>query len=160
MRLGLLAGADVTDRGRHQGAFGASEWAQHELDGKRALSFPPLELDPRTDLLRQRVFRGAQTVGDQPLREALRNDVRHLLAEELIATVSELLLRLQVEEHDLSALVHHHHRIRCRLQQPAVLALHLRQIFLRVLAHADVADVRRPRMRCRGGAAALRGRSP
>ena len=101
------------------------------------------ELDPRADLLRQRVFRGAQVVGDQPLREALRNDVRHLLPEELVAAVAELLLRLNVQQDDLAALVHHHHRIRRRLQQPAVAALHLRQMLFRSLAHADVADRRR-----------------
>ena len=101
------------------------------------------ELDPGADLLRQRVFRGSQTVGDQPLREALRNDVLHLLPEELVAAVAELLLRLHVQQDDLAALVHHHHRIRRRLQQPAVPALHLRQMLFRRLAHADVADRRR-----------------
>ena len=82
-------------------------------------------------------------VGDQPLGEALRNDVLHLLPEQLVAAVAELLLRLHVQQHDLAALVHHHHRIRRRLQQPAVPALHLRQMLLRGLAHADVADRRR-----------------
>ena len=101
------------------------------------------ELDPGADLLRQRVFRGAEAVGDQPLGEALRNDVRDLLPEELVAAVSELLLRLNIQQDDLPALVHHHHRIGSRLQQPAVPALHLRQMLFRVLAHADVADRRR-----------------
>ncbi len=62
-------------------------------------------------------------VRDQPLREALRNDVLHLLPEEFVAAVSELLLRLHIQQHDLPGLVHHHHRIRSRLQQPAVPAL-------------------------------------
>ena len=61
------------------------------------------QLDARADLLRQRVRRGAQVVGDQPLGEALRNDVRDLLAEQLVAAVAELLLRLHVEQHDLAA---------------------------------------------------------
>ena len=98
---------------------------------------------PGADLLRQRVLRGAQAVGDQPLGEALGNDVRDLLPEQLVAAVAELLLRLDVEQDDLAALVHHHHRVRRRFQQPAVAALHLRQVLLRGLAHADVADRRR-----------------
>ena len=95
-----------------------------------AVLAPAGELDPGADLLRQRVLRGAKAVGDQPLREALRDDVRHLLADELVAAVAELLLGLDVEQDDLAALVHHHHRIRRRLQQPAVAALHLRQMLL------------------------------
>ena len=101
------------------------------------------ELDARADLLRQRVFGGAQAVGDQPLRKAFRNDVLDLLAQQFVAAVAELLLGLNVEQHDLAGLVDHHHRIRRRLQQAAVAALHLRQMLLRRLAHADVADRRR-----------------
>ena len=86
------------------------------------------ELDAGADLLRQRVFRGAQAVGDQPLGEALGNDVRDLLPEQLVAAVAELLLRLHVQQHDLAGLVHHHHRVRRRLEQAAVPALHLRQM--------------------------------
>ena len=61
------------------------------------------ELDPGADLLGQRVGRGAQVVGDQPFREALRDDVRHLLPDELVAAVAELLLGLDVEQDDLAA---------------------------------------------------------
>ena len=92
----------------------------------------PDELDPGTDLLRQRFGRGARAVRDQPFREALRNDVLHLLPDQFIAAVSELLLRLHVQQNDFSALVHHHHRIRSRFQQPAVPAFDLRQMLLRV----------------------------
>ena len=139
-----LAHADVADRRRHQDSFGAFQRAQHDLDGKlAAILAPPGELDPGADLLRQRVCRGSRTVGDQPFREALRNDVLHLLPDEFIAAVSELLLRLNIQQNDLPALVHHHHRIRSRFQQPAVPALHLRQMLFRSLAHADVADRRR-----------------
>ena len=42
------------------------------------------QLDPGPDLLGQGVLGGAQVVGDQPLGEALRDDVRDLLAEELV----------------------------------------------------------------------------
>ena len=144
MLLRLLAHADVADRRRHQDAFGALQRAQHDLDRKlAAILAPPGELDPRADLLRQRVLRGAQTVRDQPLGEAFRNDVRHLLAEQFIAAVAELFLRLKIQQDDLAALVHHHHRVRRRLQQSAVSAFHLRQMLLRLLAHADVADRRR-----------------
>ena len=53
-----------------------------------------------------------------------------LLAEQLVAAVAELLLRLQVEQHDLAGLVDHHHRVGRRLEQPAVPGLHLRQMLL------------------------------
>ena len=96
------------------------------------------QLDAGADLLRQRLGRGARAVGDQPLGEALRDDVRDLLPEELVAAIAELLLRLNVDQDDLARLVDHHHGIRRRLQQPAVPALHLRQMFLRVLARRDV----------------------
>src|SRR6202521_938685 len=141
MRFVFFARGDVADRSRHQDSLGAFQRAQHDLDWKIASIFPPTgELNPRTDLLRQRVFRGSKSVRDQPFREALRNNVLHLLPYELIAAVSELFLRLNIQQDDLPALVHHHHRIRSRLQQPAVPALHLRQMLFRVLAHADVAD--------------------
>ena len=44
--------------------------------------------------------RGA--VGNQALGKALRDDVRDLLAQQLVAAVAELLLRLHVEQHDLA----------------------------------------------------------
>ena len=139
-----LAHADVADRRRHQSPFGAFQRAQHDLDGKLAsILAPPDEFDSRADLLRQRFCRGARPVRDQPFRKALRNDVLHLLPDQFIAAVSELFLRLNIQQNDLAALVHHHHRIRSRLQQPAIPALHLRQMLFRSLAHADVADRRR-----------------
>ena len=144
MLLRTLAHADVADRRRHQRSLGAFQRAQHDLDRKlAAVLAPPGELDPGADLLRQRVLRGSQIVRDQPFRETLRNDVRHLLPEQLVAAVAELLLGLEVQQDDLAALVHHHHRVRRRFQQPAVAALHLRQMLFRGLAHADVADRRR-----------------
>ena len=78
------------------------------------------ELDAGADLLGQGILGRAQVVGDQPLREALRDDVRDLLAEQLVAAVAELLLRLEVEQDDLAGLVDHHHRIRGGLEQAAV----------------------------------------
>ncbi len=62
------------------------------------------ELDPRADLLRQRFRRASRAVRDQPFRESFRNDVLYLLPEEFIAAVSELLLRLNIQQHDLSGL--------------------------------------------------------
>src|SRR5216683_950077 len=102
MLFRILAHADVADRCRHQGSFGAFQWAQHQLDRKLTSILPtPRKLDPRTDLLRQRLGRGSGTVSDQPFRKALRNDVLHLLPYQLIAAVSELFLRLNIEQDDL-----------------------------------------------------------
>src|SRR5450432_734118 len=143
MCRGLLAHADIADRRRHQDSLGASQRAQHELDWKLAPILPPPdELDSGPDLLRQCFSRRSKTIRDQPFRESLRNDVRDLLPEEFIAAVSELLLSLEIQQNDLPTLVHHHHRIRSRLQEPAILALHLSQMLFRILAHADVADRR------------------
>ena len=61
------------------------------------------QLDAGADLLRQRVLGRAQVVGDQPLGEALGNDVGDLLAEQFVAAVAELLLGLHVEQDDLAA---------------------------------------------------------
>src|SRR5216684_3766912 len=97
---------------------------------------PPRELDAVTDLLRQRFCRGASTVGDQPFREALGNDVLHLLAYQFIAAVAELLFRLNIQQDDLAARLHHHHRIRSRFQQSAVL-------LARFLALAQIAAEQR-----------------
>ncbi len=130
MRGRSLAHADVADRCRHQDSLVILQRAQHDLDGKLAFILaPPNEFNPGADLLRQRFRRASGTVGDQPFREALRNDVLHFLSDEFIAAVSELLLRLNIQQDDLPALVDHHHRIRSRLQQPAVPALHLHQMF-------------------------------
>ena len=103
---------------------------------------PTDEFDSRSDLLRQRFGRAARAVGDQPFREAFGNDVGYFLAEEFIAAVTELLFRLHVEQDDLAALVHHHHGVWRGFQQSAIPAFHLRQMFFRVFAHADVADRR------------------
>ncbi len=98
------------------------------------------QLDPGADLLRQRVLRGAQRIGDQPLRETLRNDVLDRLPDQFVAAITELLFRLLVQQHDFAALVHHHHDVGRRLEQTPIAALHLRKLLLGRLAHADVAD--------------------
>src|ERR1700674_1774595 len=122
MLFRILAHADVADRCRDQDSFGAFQRAQHDLDREIApILPPPAELDPRTDLLCQRLSRGSGTVSDQPFCESFRNYVLYLLPYEVIAVVSELFLRLKIQQNDLPALVHHHHRIRSRLQQPSVL---------------------------------------
>ena len=121
MLLRTLAHADVADCRRHQGAFRTLQRAQHDLDRKlAAVLASPGELDPAADLLRKCGFRRSKIVRNQPLREAFRNDVRYLLPDELVAVVAELLLGLQIQQNDLSALVHHHHRIWSCLQQPAI----------------------------------------
>ena len=100
------------------------------------------EFDSRADLLRERFGGAAGAVGDQPFREAFRDDVLHFLAEQFIAAITELFFRLNIEQDDLSALVHDHHGIRRGLEQTAVAALHLRQMLFGGFAHADVADGR------------------
>ena len=80
---------------------------------------------PGPDQLGQGVLGRAQVVGDEPLGEALRDDVRDRLAEELVAAVAELLLGLDVEQHDLAGLVDDDHRVGRRLEQAAVLGRRL-----------------------------------
>ena len=144
MLLRVLARGDVADGRRHQDSLGALQRAQHDLDGKLASILPPsVELNPCADLLRQRFGSSPGSVGDQPLRKALRDDALYLLAQELIAAVPELFLRLGVQQDDLPALVYHHHSIRSRLQKATIPSLHLGQMLLRVLARGDVADGRR-----------------
>ncbi len=142
--FGFFARADVPNRRRYQDALRAFERAQHEFDGEvAAVLVPRDELDAGADLLRQRVFRGTKRVGDQPFREAFGNDVFHFLAQQFIAAVAELLFGLHIQQHDLPALVDHHHGVGGGFEQPAVAAFHLRQMSFRILAHADVADGRR-----------------
>ena len=119
MLLGFLAHADVADCRRHQDPLSAFERAQHDFDGKLAAILPPCnEFDPGADLLRQRFCGATGTVGDQAFREALGNDVCHLLPYQLIAAVSELFPRLDIQQDNIPAGVHHHHRIRRRSSRP------------------------------------------
>jgi hypothetical protein len=74
------------------------------------------KFNPGADLLCQRVLGGPQTIRDQPFRKTVWNDVRHLLTQEFVAAISELLFRLEVQQDDLPALIHHHHRVRRRLK--------------------------------------------
>src|ERR1700722_867333 len=150
MPFRVLAHADVADGGGHQDALGAFERAQHDLDGEIAAILPPCnEFNPRTDLLRQGVRRGSRAVGDEAFRETLWNDVLYRLADEFIAVVSELLLRLEVQQDDFTGGVYNHHGIGSCFEQPAVLRL-------RFLAFADVpadlgeAEQAPRRIACRG----------
>ena len=59
---------------------------------------------------------------NQPFGEAVRNDVLYLLPDQLVSAVAELFLRLNIHQDDLPCLVHHHHRVRSRLQQASVRA--------------------------------------
>src|SRR5580692_7094902 len=141
MLLGSLAHADVADRRRHECSFRTFQRAQHDLDRKLG-SILALgnKLDPGSDLLRQRLCRTSRAVRYEPLGKSLRNNVLHLLPDQFIAAVPELLLRLHIQKNDLPVLVHHYHGVRRRFEQPAVPALHLRQMLFGRLAHADVAD--------------------
>ena len=100
---------------------------------------PRGQLDPCADLLGQRIGGTARAVGDQPLREAVGNDVGDLSAKQLAAAVAELLPGLEVRQDDLATLIHHDHGVRRRLEQAAVAALHLRQVPFGGFAHRDVA---------------------
>ena len=143
MGVGALTHGDVADGRSHQNAFRAFERAEHDLDGKLAAVFaPPDELDSSADLLGQSFGCAASTVGDDALREALGNDVLHLLPDEFIAAVPELLFRPDVQQDNLSGHVHHHHGVGGGFEQPAVPAFHLRQMGFRTLARTDVADGR------------------
>src|ERR1700722_4753978 len=144
MSLGFLAHADVADCRRHQNSFCAFQRTAHDLDGELAALLPPVnEFNSSADLLRQRFCGASGAVRDQPLRKTLGNDVLQLLPYQLVAAISELFFRLNIQQNDLSRGVHHYHRIRSRFQQSAVSALHLCQMSFRFLAHADVADCRR-----------------
>ncbi|MEI9925043.1 MAG: hypothetical protein WDN50_17265 [Bradyrhizobium sp.] len=135
------AHADIADCGGDQGSFRAIQRAQHDLDRKLGSIFPPrVEFDSGADLLRQRIFGRSQSVRDQPLGEAIGNDVRYLLPQQFVAMISELHFRLQIDENDFLDLVHHHHRIRRGFQQAAIFGFHLRQNAFSILAYADVAD--------------------
>ena len=143
VRFRILAHTDVPDRRGHQDSVSAFERAEHDFNGKLASILPPpVEFDPSSDLLRQRFRRAPCTVRDKPFREALGNNILYLLPYQLVAAISKLLLRLDVQQNDFPGRVHHHHRIRSRFQQPAVSALHLCQVRFRILADADVADRR------------------
>ena len=112
-----FAHTDVADGCRDQDSLGAFQRTQHDLDRKiTSILPPPSELDPRSDLLRQCVFDGSKSVSEQPFREPFRNDVLHVLPHQFITVVPELFLRLKVQQDNLPALVHHHHRIRSCFQ--------------------------------------------
>ena len=104
------------------------------------------ELDPGADLLRQRVGSATRTVGDETFRKALRNDVLDRLPEQLVAAVSELLLRLHVEQDDFSGQVHDHHGIGSGFQQPAITALQLGYVFF--ASSLTLMSVLVPNQRC------------
>ncbi len=142
MLLRALAHSDVADGRRYQDALVAFQRAEHDLDGKPGpVLAPPVEFNPGADLLRQRLGRGAGSVGDQPLRKALRNDGCHLPAQELIAAVSKLALHPGVQQNNLAALVHHHDSIRSRLKKATISGFHLRQMLHRIVDRSRIAEL-------------------
>ena len=123
--FGGLANADVADRGRHQDARRAVARAEHDLDGEfAAVLAAARQFDAGADLLGQRIGLAARGVGDQPLGEARRDDVRDLLAQQLVAAIAELLLGLDVQKNNLACLVDDNHGIGRRFEQLAVLVFH------------------------------------
>ena len=135
----LLFYGNIADGRRYQDSFAAFQWAEHDLDGKRASIFPQADkLNPGADLLCQRLGRAPGSVGDQPLREAIRNNLRHLLAQQLIPAIAKLLLRLGIQQDDIPALVHHHHSIRSCFQKSPVSDFHLYQMPFIIFARGDV----------------------
>ncbi len=138
------AHADVADRRRHQRPLGAFERAEHDFNGElAAILAPGGQFNAGADLLGQSFGGRAGAVGDQPFGEALGNDVLDFLSHQFVAAVAKLFLRLHVQQNDVAALVDHHHGVGSGFEQPAIAAFHLRQMFFRVPAHADVADRRR-----------------
>src|SRR3984893_10102511 len=135
MPFRVLADADVADRRRYQTSFGAFQRTQHDLDRKfgSVLALTD-QLDPGTDLLRQRVRRGSEAIREQALRKTVRNNIRYLLPQKFVAAISELLLRLKVQQDDLLTLVDHHHRLGTHLAQLAISGLHPAQMSFRLLA--------------------------
>src|SRR5882672_11489481 len=101
MLLGFLARGDVADCRRHQGALRTFQWTEHNLDRKLTSILPSArKFNPGFDQLCESLRRGRGTIGDQPFREALRNDVLYWLTHQFIATVSELFLGLNVQQND------------------------------------------------------------
>ncbi len=144
--LGGLPDADVADRRGHQHAVAAFQRTQHDLDGKRAAVLAAAgagKFDARADLLGQCLGGRAGAVGKQALGKALGDDVADRLAQQFVPMVAELALRLEVQQHDLAAPVHHHHRVGRRFHEGAIAAFHLQQLLFGGLARADVADRRR-----------------
>ena len=128
----------------HKGALPAFQGAQHQLDRELAAILTPADqFDPGADLLGQGVFVGSQIVGDEALGEALGNDGGDLLAQQLVAGISELPLGLEVQEDDVTPLVDDHHAVGRRLQQAAIARLHPGEMVFGGLSNADVADRRR-----------------
>ena len=122
MSRGLPAHADVADRRRHHDSIGAVHGAQHDLDRELASIFPsPGQLDPGTDLLRQRLRRSPRAIRDQPLGETLWNDVLDQLSEELVAAIPELSFGLRVDQQDTFCAIDDHDRIGSGLEERAVL---------------------------------------
>jgi hypothetical protein len=85
--------------------------------------------------LRQRVFHRSQTVGDEALGEALRNDALDIFPEKLVALVTELSFRLQVEQNDRAGLVDDDHGIGSGFQKSVG---PLRQVRFGIPAHEVV----------------------
>jgi hypothetical protein len=81
MPFSILAHADISDCRCHEDSLGTFQWAQHDFDWEPGSIFAqPVELDPHTDLLCEGLGRGSGSVGDEPFREARRNDPLNLLA--------------------------------------------------------------------------------
>ena len=141
MFFSSLPHRDIANSCGDQYPFRIFQRAQHDLDGELASILTPRgKLDARADLLCKCLRRGPRTVRDQPFCEPLRNDARYLLPYQLVAGVSELSLCLNIQQNNLSALVHHHHRIRSRLQQAPVSAFHLHQMFFSRLPHRNITN--------------------
>jgi hypothetical protein len=76
---------------------------------------------------------------EQAFREALRNDIFDVLAQEFVPPVSELLFRLKIQEDDFSSRVYDDHRVRSCFQQASVSCFHLDNVFFGRFAHGNIA---------------------
>ena len=83
--------------------------------------------------LGERIGLAARGVGHQAFGEAFGNDAGDALAQQLVARIAELLLGMDVDEHDPAGPVDHHHGIGRRLEQAAVLVLEMGRVLRRGL---------------------------
>ena len=135
MLFGILAHGDIADGGGDQDSLGAFKRAEHDLDGETASILPPPDqLNSGANMLGQGFGRSAGSIGDEPLRKALGNDVGYFLAYQLVAAIAKLLFGLGIQQDDLSTLVHHHHAIGSGFHESAVPRLRL-LVFAEVAAY-------------------------
>jgi hypothetical protein len=116
--LALLAVADVADRCRHQRSAGRAQWAQADLDRDlRAVVLQTVELQAGSHRPRARISNEARAMSHVRSTVALGDQDLDRLTHERAARIAEDALDLQVGEHDASAIIDDHGRIRRGVEQ-------------------------------------------